>query len=197
MSKSLGNFFTVRDVAEQYDYSVIRLFLISAHYRSPMNFSKEALEAAESSLKRIVTCVENLKFKSKAKVPSQLDPAFAKRMDGYREAFCRGMDDDLNTADALASVFDAVKAANAASDTLSKEDLDYAASVIVELCAVLGLTVSKEKETLSDKVEALIAQRTEARKNKNYARADEIRDELKAMGIVLEDTAQGVKWRKA
>lgn len=196
MSKSLGNFFTVRDVAQKYDYSAIRLFLLSAHYRSPMNFSNEAMAAAESSLQRLVTCVENLEFKSSAAAPSRLDPAFAKRMDDCREAFCRGMEDDLNTADALASVFDAVKAANTVADTLSKEDIDYARALIIELCTVLGLSVKREKEALSDKVEALIAQRAEARKNKNYARADELRDELKAMGIVLEDTAQGVKWRK-
>ena len=197
MSKSLNNFFTVRDVAAKYSYNVIRFFLLSAHYRSPMNFSDALMEASKSGLERITTCVSNLDFLMGNAKEEGLDKAFAEKMDSFREAFKAGMDDDLNTADGIAAIFDAVKEANSKANELSKESLAYAKALITELCSVLGVIAEEEKEDLDSKVEALIKERAEARSAKNYKRADEIRDELKAMGIVLEDTAQGVKWKKA
>ena len=197
MSKSLNNFFTVRDVAAKYSYNVIRFLLLSAHYRSPMNFSDELMEASKSGLERITTCVSNLEFLMENAKEEGVSEDFAAKMDSFKEAFRKGMDDDLNTADGIAAIFDAVKEANSNANNLSKESLAYAKDTIEELCSVLGVIASEEKEDLSEKVEALIAERTKARSEKNYKRADEIRDELKAMGIVLEDTAQGVKWKKA
>ncbi len=196
MSKSLNNFFTVRDVSEKYSYNVIRLFLLSAHYRSPMNFSDALMASSKSALERITTCVSNLEFLENAAESTLLDKDFADKMDSFRTAFKAGMDDDLNTADAIAAIFDAVKEANSNAENLSKESLAYAKNLILELCSVLGIIVKEEKENLDEVVEALIAERTEAKKNKDFAKADEIRDKLKDMGIVLEDTRAGVKWKR-
>lgn len=197
MSKSLGNFFTVRDVAKKYDYNAIRFFLLSAQYRSPMNFSDELMASAAAGLSRIVTCVSNLDFIRPSAPDGAAPEAFKEKLAGFREAFVRGMEDDLNTADAIAAIFEAVKEVNSTSGSLTKEGIDEAKALIGELCGVLGIKTEEKKEDLSETVEALIKERAEARKAKNYQRADEIRDELSAMGIVLEDTPQGVKWRKA
>ncbi len=196
MSKSLNNFFTVRDVSEKYSYNVIRLFLLSAHYRSPMNFSDALMASSKSALERITTCVSNLEFLEEKAERGSLDKEFTEKMDSFRTAFKAGMDDDLNTADAIAAIFDAVKEANSKADSLSKESLTYAKDLILELCSVLGIIVKEEKEDLDQMVEALILERTEAKKNKDFQKADEIRDKLKDMGIVLEDTKAGVKWKR-
>ncbi len=196
MSKSLNNFFTVRDVSEKYSYNVIRLFLLSAHYRSPMNFSDALMASSKNALERITTCVSNLEFLEEKAEEKGLSSEFAVKMDSFRDAFKKGMDDDLNTADAIAAIFEAVKEANLNAENLSKESIIYAKDLILELCTVLGIVVKEEKESLDEMVEALIQERTEAKKNKDFAKADEIRDKLKDMGIILEDTRAGVKWKK-
>lgn len=196
MSKSLGNFFTVRDVAKKYSYNAIRFFLLSSHYRSPMNFSDTLMASAEAGLERIKNCVANLKFLESSAKDGKLDKELSDKMDSFKQAFKAGMDDDLNTADATASIFEAVKYINTRADKLSKSDIKCALDTVNELCSVLGIKTEEETGTLDEKVEALIEERTNARKEKNYKRADEIRDELKAMGIVLEDTQSGVKWKK-
>lgn len=196
MSKSLGNFFTVRDVAKKYSYNAIRFFLLSSHYRSPMNFSDTLMASAEAGLERIKNCVANLKFLESSARDGESDKELSDKMDSFRQAFKAGMDDDLNTADAIASIFEAVKYINTRADKLSKADIKCALDTVNELCSVLGIKTEEETVTLDEKVEALISERTNARKEKNYKRADEIRDELKAMGIVLEDTQSGVKWKK-
>lgn len=196
MSKSLGNFFTVRDVAEKYSYNTIRFFLLSSHYRSPMNFSDELMASSEAGLERIKNCASNLEFI----IPNAKDGAIrdevGEKLNSYRQAFSEGMDDDLNTADAIAAIFEAVKYINTSVSEFSKSEAEAALSLVTELCSVLGVKALEEKESLSDKVEALIEERNNARKEKNYARADEIRDELKEMGIALKDTANGVMWEK-
>lgn len=196
MSKSLGNFFTVRDVAQKYSYNAIRFFLLTAHYRSPMNFSDELLASADIALKRIKTCVDNLDFISENRESGVLSVSLEEKINFFRESFKKGMDDDLNTADAISVIFDAVKYINSQSNDFSKEDIACAKNLLVELCSVLGIKVSEEKEELDCDIEALIAERNEARKNRDFKRADEIRDSLKAMGITLEDTAEGVKWKR-
>lgn len=196
MSKSLGNFFTVRDVAKKYSYNAIRFFLLSSHYRSPMNFSDSLMESSEAGLERIKNCVSNLKFLSESAKDGEPDKELSDKMESYRQAFKAGMDDDLNTADAIASVFEAVKYINTNADKFSKADIACALDTVNELCSVLGIKTEEETGALDEKVEALIEERANARKEKNYKRADEIRDELKAMGIVLEDTQSGVKWKK-
>ncbi len=196
MSKSLGNFFTVRDVAQKYSYNAIRFFLLTAHYRSPMNFSDELLASADIALKRIKTCVDNLDFISENRESGVLSAPLEEKMNFFRESFKKGMDDDLNTADAISVIFDAVKYINSQSNDFSKEDIACAKNLLVELCSVLGIKVSEEKEELDCDIEALITERNEARKNRDFKRADEIRDSLKAMGITLEDTAEGVKWKR-
>ncbi len=196
MSKSLGNFFTVRDVAKKYSYNAIRFFLLSSHYRSPMNFSDTLMASAEAGLERIKNCVANLKFLESSAKDGKLDKELSDKMDSFKQAFKAGMDDDLNTADATASIFEAVKYINTRADKLSMSDIKCALDTVNELCSVLGIKTEEETGTLDEKVEALIEERTNARKEKNYKRADEIRDELKAMGIVLEDTQSGVKWKK-
>lgn len=196
MSKSLGNFFTVRDVAKKYSYNTIRFFLLTSHYRSPMNFSDELMASAGAGLSRIQNCVDNLEFILPGAPEGDVREEFENKMEGFKKAFCDGMDSDLNTADAIAAIFEAVKYINTESAKLNKAEIELASGTVTELCSVLGVKAKEEKEDLSGKVEALISERTEARKAKNFKRADEIRDELKAMGIVLEDTSSGVKWKK-
>ncbi|MDP4133150.1 MAG: cysteine--tRNA ligase [Bacillota bacterium] len=197
MSKSLGNFFTVRDVSEKYDYNAIRFFILSAHYRSPLNFSDDLMKSAASGLQRIQTCVNNIEFALKTASGESVDSEFSGKLDGFKETFKAGMEDDLNTADAMAAIFDIVRITNSSLSLLSKGSMQYALDMIDELCGVLGIVVSAESVSLEDEVENMIVQRTEARKSKDFAKADEIRDKLKDMGVVLEDTPQGVKWRKA
>lgn len=200
MSKSLGNFFTVRDVAEKYGYEPIRYLMISSQYRSPINYSVDIIEQCKASLTRLYTCRDSLDFAMQNAgdtVPDNAD-AIKAQLDARREQFCRAMDDDLNTADGIAAVFELVRDINVsvlASD--SKDLIAYAAKLFDELTGVLGLVYNRKTDSLDSEIEALIEARQAARKEKNWAEADRIRDELKAQGIVLEDTPQGVKWHRA
>nr|WP_296960202.1 cysteine--tRNA ligase [uncultured Mediterraneibacter sp.] len=201
MSKSLGNFFTVREIGEKYDLQVLRFFMLSAHYRSPLNFSAELMEAAKNGLDRIVTAAENLKYlKNNAKAEDMSEheaEKFAKSAE-YVADFERAMDDDFNTADAISAVFDLVKYINTSTDgESSKEYLENLFDRLVRLTDVLGIIVDKEEEILESDIEALIEERQAARKAKDFARADQIRDELLAKGIILKDTREGVQWKKA
>ncbi len=201
MSKSLGNFFTVRDIAEKYDLQVLRFFMLSAHYRSPLNFSADLMEAAGNGLERIMTCVENLKFllsSAKTELLTEEEKAQLEEAEGYREKFEAAMDDDLNTADGISAIFELVKFANTKADgESSKEFLQKLLSLLRTLTDVLGLIVDKKEEMLDADVEAMIEARQAARKAKDFARADAIRSELLEKGIVLEDTREGVKWKRA
>ena len=200
MSKSLGNFFTVRDVAEKYGYEPIRYLLISAQYRSPINYSTDIIEQCISALNRLYTCRDSLDFelKNAADAEHDGDKAVIDGFNKYREQFVTAMDDDLNTADAIASIFELVRDinTNVVGKTPSKALVEGAIAMFDELTGVLGLVYNRKTETLDSDVEALIEARTNARKEKNWAEADRIRDQLKEMGIVLEDTAQGVKWHR-
>ncbi len=197
MSKSLGNFFTVRDVAEKFSYEVIRFFMLSAHYRNPINFSDLLLEQAKSGLTRIYTCIENLEF-LKGSLTGENKDDIKGELENLKARFIDAMDDDINTADAISVIFDIVKFANTNIDnTYSEEIIDKTISLIKELGNVLGILSKKEDKILDEEVEKLIEERTQAKKDKNFARADEIRDMLKDMGIILEDTRQGVKWRRS
>ena len=200
MSKSLGNFFTVRDVAEKYGYEPIRYLLISAQYRSPINYSTDIIEQCIAALNRLYTCRDSLDFELKNAVDAEHDgdKAIIDGFNKYREQFIAAMDDDLNTADAIASIFELVRDinTNVVGKTPSKALVEGAIAMFDELTGVLGLVYNRKTETLDSDVEALIEARTNARKEKNWAEADRIRDQLKEMGIVLEDTAQGVKWHR-
>lgn len=201
MSKSLGNFRTVREISEQYDLQILRFFMLSAHYRSPLNFSAELMEASKNGLERIRNAADNLRYMmEQAKEESMTDAEkdnLAKTKE-FVTAFETAMEDDFNTADAIAAIFDLVKYANTtATAEGSREYAKALYDLLVKLTDVLGLIVDKKEEILDDEIEALIAERQAARKEKNFARADEIRDELAAKGIVLLDTREGVKWKKA
>lgn len=201
MSKSLGNFFTVREIGEQYDLQVLRFFMLSAHYRSPINFSREIMESSKSALERIVTAVSNLKHLSETAgvdQASEQETALLEEMKTYRKKLEDAMDDDLNTADAISAIFELVKFANThGGETSSREFVDRVRKEIIELSDILGLIVEKEEENLDDAIEKLIQERQAARKARDFRRADEIRDELLAQGIILEDTREGVKWKRA
>ena len=201
MSKSLGNFFTVREISEKYDLQVLRFFMLSAHYRSPLNFSAELMEAAKNGLERITTAAENLKFLINNARTEDMSEDERKKLAGsiaYVENFEKAMDDDFNTADAISAVFELVKYNNTTTDgASSKEYLQNLFDCLIRLTDVLGIIVDKEDEILASDIEALIEERQAARKAKNFARADEIRDELLAKGIILKDTREGVQWKKA
>lgn len=201
MSKSLGNFFTVREISEKYDLQVLRFFMLSAHYRSPLNFSAELMESAKSGLERIVTAAENLKYLSeKAQTDKMTEDEKAKagKAQEFTDSFERAMDDDFNTADAVSAVFELVKFINTTADeNSSKEYLVSLSDRLHKLTDVLGIIVDREEEILDEDIEALIQERQAARKERNFARADQIRDELLARGIILEDTREGVKWKRA
>ena len=195
MSKSLNNFFTVRDVAERYGYEPIRYMMVSCHYRSPINYSAEVIEQAKNSLERLYTCRDNIDFALKNAADGGEIPAFTEQR---KQEFIDAMEDDLNTADALAAVFMLVRDINTAiAAGAGKKALEAFAEVFDELTGVLGLVYNRKTETLDSEIEALIEKRTEARKNKDFKTADEIRDKLKEMGIILEDTPQGVKWTRS
>ena len=196
MSKSFGNFFTVREIAEKYPLQVIRFFMLSAHYRSPLNFSAELVEASKNGLERILTAVDRLK--SINGTDDEVDKAAADEMDAFVKKYEDAMDDDLNTADAISVIFELVKYANVnVTEESSKATVELVLNTIEKLCDILGIITEKKEEILDSDIEALIEERQAARKSKNFARADEIRDQLSSMGIILEDTREGVKWKRA
>ena len=198
MSKSLNNFFTVRDVAEQYGYEPIRFFLISSSYRSPINYNTAIIEQAKASLDRLYNCKSALEFAAGNAGEGDGDPAFAAALASRRDQFIAAMEDDLNTADAIAALFELVRDINVKLGAQpARADVAAASELFEELTGVLGLLYDRKTELLDEDIEALIEARTAARKAKNWAEADRIRDELTAKGIVLEDTPQGVKWRRA
>lgn len=201
MSKSLGNFFTVREISEKYDLQVLRFFMLTAHYRNPLNFSAELMESAKAGLDRILTGAERLKDLIEQADETDLSSA---EMAGLQESekfttqFEKAMDDDFNTADAITAIFDFVKFLNTNTDeNSSKAYLTGLHDSLWRLADVLGLILDREEENLDDEIEELIQERQDARKNKDFAKADEIRDKLLVMGIVLEDTREGVKWKRA
>ena len=197
MSKSLNNFFTVRDVAKDFDYAVIRFFMLSAHYRNPINFSHELLNQAKSGLERIETCVENLKFLKGNAKPDSGDEKITAKLAEFKKQFTDAMDDDINTADAISAIFDIVKYVNTEFDeNTDSASLDAAINLIKELSGVLGINVEMKKGFIDSDIENLIEERNNARKSKDFKRADEIRDMLKDAGIILEDTRSGVKWKR-
>jgi cysteinyl-tRNA synthetase len=199
MSKSLGNFFTVRDVAEKYGYEPIRYLMISSHYRNPINYSVDVIEQCKAALQRLYTCRDALDFAAEnaKRENNPEDFELKKKLDSHRSDFIEAMDDDLNTADALAAIYDLVRDINIAlKEGASSNIIEYASEEFDELCGVLGLVYNRKKETLDLDIEKLINERNEARKNKDFALADKIRDDLKAQGIILEDTPQGVKWHR-
>ena len=199
MSKSLGNFFTVREIGEKYDLQVLRFFMLSAHYRSPLNFSAEIMESSKNALERILTAVETLD-RLAANASGELteeEKAALEEMKQFRTKFEEAMDDDLNTADAVSAIFELVKFANTKADeNSSKAFTETLKKEIAELCDILGLKTEKKEENLDAEVEALIEQRQAARKAKDFAKADEIRDKLLSMGIQLKDTREGVQWKR-
>ncbi|MDR1002331.1 MAG: cysteine--tRNA ligase [Oscillospiraceae bacterium] len=202
MSKSLGNFFTVRDVAEQFSYEPIRLMMLASHYRSPINYSFDVIKQNKSALERLYTCLAGLRFNlTKAEEGGNENEEGVKTtLLAHREHFKSALEDDFNTADALSSIFDLTKDINTqilSNNGCSRELIQFALDLFLELTGVLGLMYEEASDSIDDKVEQLIAQRLEAKKAKNFAEADRIRDLLKADGIILEDTPQGVKWRKA
>lgn len=197
MSKSKGNFFTVRDILEEYDAEVVRFFMLSAHYRNPINFSRELIQAAENGLERLYNAKENLEyFLENAKAENFIDgeKQVEEDLTKYRTQFIEAMDDDLNTADGIAAIFELVRDINIKVTAESSAALiQFALDLLGEMTDVLGF-LNREKGDIDADIEALIERRQNARKNKDWAEADKIRDELKARGIVLEDTPQGVKW---
>lgn len=201
MSKSAGNFFTVKDIAKKYDMQVVRFFMLSAHYRSPVNFSEELMEAASNGLDRILTAVKNLKHIIKTSPVIELQEVETENMEiakGFVNKFEEAMDDDFNTADAISSIFELVKFAN--TNVVEESSKAFAKALydeILVLADVLGLTMEKEDEILDEEIDQLIQGRQQARKDKDFSRADDIRDELLAKGIILEDTREGVKWKRA
>ena len=201
MSKSLGNFRTVREIGEQYDLQVLRFFMLNAHYRSPLNFSADLMEAAKNSLERILEAAGKLKDRKEnaaAENITEEELAFLKEAEVFVTKFENAMDDDFNTADGLAAVFELVKFANTnVNENSSKEFAGSLYEELFKLCDVLGLKVEKKEEILDKEIEDLIQERQAARKAKDFKRADEIRDELLKKGIILKDTREGVKWQRA
>lgn len=200
MSKSLGNFKTVREISEVYGYEAIRYLLISSHYRSPINYSIDIIKQCQSALNRLYTCRESIDFaiKNAEKVQSDDDEKLIDMLSKRRDQFIEAMDDDLNTADGIAAVFELAKDINTKilDNDVSKSVCEYAAKLFDELCDVLGILYNRKETSLESEIEELIEKRNEARKNKDWALADKIRDDLKAQGIILKDTPNGVTWSK-
>ena len=201
MSKSLGNFFTVRDISKKYDLQVLRFFMLSAHYRSPINFSADLMEAAKNGLVRIITAVEKLDGiipSLEEREMNESEKGLLTDLENLRIKFNSSMEDDFNTADAISAIFEMVKLANVNID--EKSSKEFAVKIkdtIVLLSDVLGIITEKEQEILDEDIEKMIEDRQNARKNKDFAKADEIRNSLLEMGIILEDTREGVKWKRA
>lgn len=199
MSKSLGNFFTVREIAEKYDLQVLRFFMLSAHYRSPLNFSAELMEASRNGLERILTAIDRLRtLNLQGDACTEEENEQIKSFDALVAKYEAAMEDDFNTADAISAIFEMVKAANIhVTENSTATFRDQVLSEIIKLCDVLGIKTEKKEELLDDEIQTLIDERQAARKAKNFARADEIRDELLSKGIILKDTREGVKWSRA
>ena len=200
MSKSLGNFFTTREVAEKFGYEPVKFMMLQAHYRSPINYSLEIIEQCRAALDRLYNCRNNLDFAiaNGTDAPGAEDAAFLEKADQRREQFIEAMEDDLNTADAIAALFELARDINSFTGApRAKATLEQAAQIFDGLCDVLGLLYNRESGDVDAEIEALIEQRQQARRQRNFAEADRIRDELKAKGILLEDTPQGVKWKRA
>ena len=199
MSKSLNNFFTVRDIAKEFDLEAVRLFMLSAHYRSPINFSRDQIEAANASLNRLYTARNTLRFLAENGEDREMNPdekAFAERLKEYEHRFDAAMDDDMNTADALGAIFELVRDANGTLQAgASREAAKKALDSLMALCGVLGF-LTKEEEGLPEDIQKLVQERAEARKNKDWKRSDELRDQIRAAGYILEDTREGQKVRK-
>jgi cysteinyl-tRNA synthetase len=199
MSKSLNNFFTVRDISKEYDLEAVRLFMLSSHYRSPINFSRELIEAANASLNRLYTARNHLRFyveNGEDRPMNDDEKAFTERIKGYEKRFDDAMDDDLNTADALGAVFELVKDANVSiGEKSSKEAAETALGSLRALCGVLGF-LTKEEDEIPAEIQQMLQEREEARKNKDWKRSDELRDALKDVGYIVEDTKNGQKVRK-
>ncbi len=196
MSKSAGNFFTVRDAAAAYGYEAIRLFMLSSHYRSPINYSKDVLDAAKAGLQRLYTTKNNLEYalKSAGGTLSTAEEELLKEMPGFKEKFIEKMDDDLNTADALSVIFDLARWINTQlAGTPSLAFLNEMKGMFAELTGVLNIVNGEQEQEIPAEIKALVEERTAARANKDFARADEIRDQLAAMGVILEDGKDGVK----
>ncbi|NNJ31886.1 cysteine--tRNA ligase [Lacrimispora defluvii] len=198
MSKSLGNFFTVRDISEKYDLQVLRFFMLSAHYRSPLNFSADLMESSKNGLERILTAVDKLKsLEASAKTEGLLEKEDKNQVNALVEKYEAAMDDDFNTADAISAIFELVKVSNSTTDEESSlEYISLLKNTIEKLCDILGIITEKEEVILAEEIEAMIAARQQARKDKDFALADEIRGKLLDQGIVLEDTREGVKWKR-
>ncbi|MEE0691475.1 MAG: cysteine--tRNA ligase [Lachnospiraceae bacterium] len=201
MSKSLGNFFTVREISEKYDLQVLRFFMLSAHYRSPLNFSAELMESSKNALERIRNAVSNLNYLEQAAAQQEMsveEQVQLKEAEAFAAKFDEAMDDDFNTADAIAAVFELVKYANSSvSSANTKAFIAAVREEIITLCDILGIIAQEKEELLDEEIEKLIEERQAARKAKNFARADEIRNELLEKGITLLDTREGVKWKRA
>ncbi len=202
MSKSLGNFFTVREISEKYDLQVLRFFMLSAHYRSPLNFSAELMEASKNGLERIRTAVGKLaELQQRAQGAASMTAAEQENAAAVKDLVAKyeaAMDDDFNTADAVSAIFELVKLSNSTADESSSPAyVSYLKETIEKLCDVMGIVTEVKHEALDSEIEAMIQARQEARKAKNYALADEIRGKLSDMGIILEDTREGVKWKRA
>lgn len=200
MSKSLNNFFTAREILKNYDPDVVRLFMLSGHYRTQLNFSVDLLDSAKSSLERLYNAVGNLESlleEANSEAMSDEEKTYKNNLDSYRDKYIEKMDDDFNTADGISVIFDLVRDINSNIDiNSSKELIKYSLELIRELGQPLGILQKSTKGSLEDEIEELIAQRQQARKEKNWALSDKIRDDLKSRGIVLEDTPQGVRWKK-
>lgn len=196
MSKSLGNFFTVRDIAKEFDLEAVRMFMLSVHYRNPVNFSRELIQQAEAALTRLRTARERLEEAQRVQATAE-DAAFTASLDGFRARFEAAMDDDLNTADAIGVLFDLVRACNTfVTEARGGAAIDAAKALFDQLTGVLGLLQHKQEETMPEEALRLLDERQQARKAKDFARADAIRDQLKEMGYAVEDTAQGPKLKK-